>query len=54
MSEPRTGVSDAITAHAASLRADDLAATVLGRRASAYAESPPPADWDGIYVQTQK
>lgn len=41
-------------AHAASLRPDDSAAVTLGRRAEAYASDAPPADWDGVFVQTQK
>jgi hypothetical protein len=41
-------------AHAATLSPDDLAAVTLGKRARGYAEAPPRADWDGIFVQTQK
>ena len=41
-------------AHAASMRPDDLAAETLRRRSQAYVESPPPEDWDGVFVQTQK
>lgn len=41
-------------AHAATLSPDDLAAVTLGTRARGYAKAPPGADWDGIFVQTQK
>ncbi len=35
-------------------RPGDKAAEVLAARAAEYATSPPPADWDGVYLQTQK
>lgn len=39
---------------AARLRPGDKASKVLRERAVAYADSPPPDDWNGVYVQTRK
>lgn len=36
------------------LRPDDTAAALLRERAVAYAQGPPPADWDGVHVMRSK
>jgi adenylate cyclase len=36
------------------LRPGDLAATTLRDRARRYGREPPPADWSGVYVMTEK
>ncbi len=37
-----------------SIRPDDLASEVLRKRCEAYLASPPPPDWTGDYVATEK
>jgi len=39
---------------AARLRPGDRAAEVLRSRAQSYVQAPPPADWNGVFVQTRK
>ena len=39
---------------AARLDSDDRPAQLLGERCRRYVDSPPPTNWDGVYVSTQK
>lgn len=41
-------------ARALALRRDDRPATVLAARCRVFIETPPPADWNGVYQATQK
>jgi adenylate cyclase len=41
-------------ARALALRPNDRPATVLAARCHAFIETPPPADWNGVYQATQK